>query len=52
MVTSNNYKTDNGEDLPNFSDPEDFSDDLTDNGTKSNFTSLNRALFFLLLYFP
>jgi hypothetical protein len=32
MVTSSTYKNENGDDLPSFSDPEDFVDDLTDNG--------------------
>jgi hypothetical protein len=43
MVTSSNYpKNDSTEDLPNFSDEEDFVDDVTDQG----FLTLFRIFFF------
>ena len=33
MVTSTNYiKSENADDLPDFSDPEDFVDEIEDNG--------------------
>jgi hypothetical protein len=32
MVTSNSYKNDSGEDLPNFSDPEDYEDNISNEG--------------------
>lgn len=32
MVTSNNFKNDSGEDLPNFSDPEDYEDNISNEG--------------------
>jgi hypothetical protein len=35
MVTSNSYKNDSGEDSQNFSDPEDYEDNISNEG---NFT--------------
>jgi len=32
MVTSNSYKNDSGEDLQNFSDPEDYEDNISNEG--------------------
>jgi hypothetical protein len=32
MVTSTSYKNDSGEDLPSFSDPEDYNDEVSNEG--------------------